>query len=134
MLEKLPELLGFLTGFAILFLILNYCVKWTYRNYISKMAKSHKELVGLYQKVMKIIVKYHKPIGALAIVLALLHLWLMVTYFRVSWFGVTALIILIITALIGIILYKLKGKFLLFTHRGATIVLIIALGLHALFK
>ncbi|MGL5352534.1 MAG: hypothetical protein ACRDA5_04320, partial [Clostridium sp.] len=60
--------LGWVTAISFGLAILNFFVKYVNKNFINKLGKDKKQVVDLYRKIMKIIIKNHKLIGTIAVV------------------------------------------------------------------
>ncbi len=134
--EKLGNFFGFLTGLLFLLALLNYFVKWANKRFIPKLPKE--SLIRThYPSFMKCVVKNHRFFGFGAAVALLVHLILQVNFQWVSTTGMIALGLMLANVLLGAILFfKLKSKraALFKTHRFVTVLLILSIAIHVLFK
>lgn len=131
--EKLGEFLGWATGALFLAAMLNYAVKRINKRWILPLPKES-AFRQYYQKGMRILVKYHRYLGLGAALVVAVHLLVQITWEGVSVTGLTAAILLLLTAALGaVMLYGRKGK-LIVLHRVAAAAGFAAALLHLLLK
>lgn len=128
-------LFGWITVWGFAFEIMNYIIKFVNKKYISKLPHDKKEFADLYRKVMKFIIKYHKPVGVVTIISAIIHLTLMGVFVRIRLSGIIALALMIGLVLLGIyggfINKNYKGRWLK-VHRLIAATVIVAIAVHLL--
>ena len=135
---KTGDLIGFLgwiTAISFGIVILNYFVKYINKKYINKLGKEKKQIVDLYRKIMKVIVKNHKLVGTIAVFSVLAHFFIALSSNRISITGIIAAILMAMIFLLGVygefINKNYKGMWLK-VHRVLAFVIIIAIGIHIL--
>jgi hypothetical protein len=135
---KTGDLIGFLgwvTAISFGIAILNFFVKYINKKYISKLGKDKKQIVDLYRKIMRIIVKNHKLVGTIAVVSVLIHFFIAFSANRIKITGIIAAAIMAILFLLGFygayINKNYKGMWLK-VHRILAFSLIIAIIVHVL--
>lgn len=74
--KDLIGILGWVTVISFGIAILNYFIKYVNKKYISKLGKDKKQIVDIYRKIMKIIVKNHKLAGTIAVISVLAHFFI----------------------------------------------------------
>ncbi|MBU3181188.1 hypothetical protein [Clostridium psychrophilum] len=125
--------LGFIAVISFGIAIANYFVKYINKRYISKLGKEKQEIVVLYRKIMKIIIKNHKLAGTVAIFAVLAHFIIAFTSIRTSITGIIAALFMLTIFFLGVygafINKKHKGMWLKI-HRGMAFVLLIAIVIH----
>jgi hypothetical protein len=133
--EDLIGLLGWVTAISFGIAILNFFVKYINKKYISKLGKDKKQIVDLYRKIMRIIVKNHKLVGTIAVVSVLIHFFIAFSANRIKITGIIAAAIMAILFLLGFygayINKNYKGMWLK-VHRILAFSLIIAIIVHVL--
>ena len=135
---KTGDLIGFLgwvTAISFGIAILNFFVKYINKKYISKLGKDKKQIVDLYRKIMRIIVKNHKLVGTIAVVSVLIHFFIAFSANRIKITGIIAAAIMATIFLLGFygayINKNYKGMWLK-VHRILAFSLIIAIIVHVL--
>ena len=127
--------LGWITVISFGLAISNYFMKYIHKKYINKLGKENKEMVTLYRKIMKIIVKNHKVVGAIAIISVLTHFFIAFSSNRISITGIIAALFMVSLFSLGFygafINKNYKGKWLK-VHRSMAFVLLIAIIIHIL--
>ncbi len=94
-------LFGWIAVWGFILLLCNYFVKFGYRKFISHLPTEKKRWKDRYMKVMRLVVKWHKPVGMMTAVAAILHALLMFYFVRLSGTGLVALGILLAAAALG---------------------------------
>jgi hypothetical protein len=131
--EKLGGFLGWVTGICFGIAILNFVVKRVNKKWISKLPTDSK-VKQIYQKLMKIIVKYHRYFGMGAGVIVLVHLYVQVSFAFVSVTGLLAAVQLIATAVMGALMLYGHQNRLLGLHRYTAAAGVFCLFLHLILK
>ena len=135
--RSLIDFLGWVTAISFGLAILNYFVKYINKKYINKLGKDKKQIVDIYRKIMKIIVKYHKLVGTIAVASVLTHFFIAFSSNRISLSGIIAAVIMACIFILGFygayINKNYKGKWLK-VHRVLAFSLILAIGIHVLSK
>ncbi|WAG62822.1 hypothetical protein [Clostridium estertheticum] len=131
--RALFEFLGWVTVICFGIAISNYFVKFINKKYISKLGKEKKPIVDLYRKLMKIIIKYHKLAGTIAIFTVLTHFIIAFSAGRISITGIVAASFMVIIFFLGVygafINKNRKGRWLK-VHRTMAFVLLLAIVIH----
>ncbi|WBL48971.1 hypothetical protein [Clostridium estertheticum] len=125
--------LGWVTVICFGIAISNYFVKFINKKYISKLGKEKKPMVDLYRKLMKIIIKYHKLAGTIAIFTVLTHFIIAFSAGRISITGIVAASFMVIIFLLGIygaFINKNRKGMWLKVHRTMAFVLLLAIVIH----
>ncbi len=113
---ELGELLGWITGVCFIAAVLNYFVKRVNKRWIAPLPKES-SVKTIYQKLMKLVVKYHRYFGLAAAAAVAAHLPVQVLGQFASVSGIAAASLLVLTAVMGaVMLYGHKGK-LIKAHR-----------------
>ena len=129
--------LGEFLGYTIITLygltVLNYFVKLANRK-LRAIINKNKAVAKVFSLLMKFIVKNHKLFGLLTIVVLLSHATNQFLIYGISLTGALAASLLILQVALGIYGYKAKkrGKTWLRIHRSVAVLLLIAIGTHAL--
>ncbi|MCB2292815.1 hypothetical protein LGK95_04595 [Clostridium algoriphilum] len=130
------EIFGFLGSIAVIcfgIAIANYFVKYIHKKYITKLGKDKKEIVVLYRKIMKIIIKNHKLAGTIAIFAVLAHFSIAFSISRISITGLIAALFMLTIFFLGVygafINKSHKGMWLK-VHRGMAFALLVAIVIH----
>ncbi|MBU3190013.1 hypothetical protein KPL51_10700 [Clostridium bowmanii] len=115
--------------------MLNFFVKYINKKYINKLGKEKKQLVDIYRKVMRLIVKNHKLAGTIAVVSVLTHFFIALSSNRISITGIIAALIMASIFSLGVygayINKNYKGMWLK-VHRVLAFSLIVAIFIHIL--
>lgn len=134
-LRMLAGPLGFFTAFSFGAAILNFFIKYIYKNYINKLGREKKQFVDIYRKIMKITVKYHKLFGTIAIIAVAAHFFILISSNRISLTGIIAGVVMLIIFSLGFYgaYYNknMRGMWLK-VHRILAFFLLIAILLHLL--
>lgn len=133
--RELIGLLGILTILSFGVAILNFFVKYINKNYINKLGEDKKQIVVFYRKIMKVIIKYHKVAGTIAVVSVLTHFYIAFSARGINITGaIAASILLSIFALgvYGTFINKNHKGIWLKVHRILAFALIVAIGIHVL--
>lgn len=143
--REFANLLGWITLYGFGLAILNFFVKFIFKNYIATFikkkpteAKKYTKLISIYKIVMKYVVKYHKVLGGIGMLVLLFHLTLELQYRHLSTTGLIAAILMVVVVILGILgatVFKKKprGTWLI-VHRVAAFSLIIFILLHLTIK
>ncbi|MBX4260639.1 hypothetical protein KTC96_05290 [Clostridium estertheticum] len=113
--------------------MLNYFVKFINKKYISKLGKEKKPIVDLYRKLMKIIIKYHKLAGTIAIFTVLTHFIIAFSAGHISITGIVAASFMVIIFLLGVygaFINKNRKGMWLKIHRTMAFALLLAIVIH----
>ncbi|MDD3224867.1 MAG: hypothetical protein PHX70_09265 [Clostridium sp.] len=126
---------GFLVGLAFTISILNFFVKFINKTFVNKLDNSYKSFKVVYRKILKIVVKYHKIFGVLALLFLAIHFY--VAYFsnKIKFSGIIAGFIMILVVLLGIYgnsISKNKRGSWLKLHRILAFILLATVALHLL--
>lgn len=131
----LIEFLGWVTAISFGLAILNFFVKYINKKYISKLGKEKKQLVDMYRKVMRIIIKNHKLVGTIAVVSVLIHFFIAFSSNDIKISGIVAALIMATIFCLGVygayINKNYKGMWLK-VHRVLAFSLIVAIFIHIL--
>jgi len=131
--RSLLGLFGLITVISFAIAILNYFSKYIHKKYISKLGKDKNEIVVIYRKIMKIIIKNHKLAGSIAIFSVLTHFYIGFSANRISTTGIIAALFMASIFFLGIygafINKTYKGMWLK-VHRGMAFVLLVAILIH----
>lgn len=133
----LIKLLGWVTAISFSLAILNFFVKLVNKKYISKLGKEKKQIVDLYRKIMRIIVKNHKILGTIAVASVLAHFFIAFSSNRISITGIIAALIMasiFILGVYGAFINKNYKAMWLKVHRILAFTLLIAIATHVLIK
>lgn len=126
---------GIITVISFSVAISNYFVKYIHKKYIIKLGNEKKQLVDLYRKIMRIIIKNHKLVGTIAIFSVLTHFFVGFLSNRISITGVIAALFMFIIFFLGIygafINKNHKGMWLK-VHRAMAFVLLVAIVIHVI--
>lgn len=135
---KIADLIGFLgwvTAISFGLAILNFFVKYINKKYINKLGKEKKQIVDLYRKIMKLIVKNHKLLGTIAIFSVLTHFIIAFLSNRISVTGIIAAILMATIFSLGVygafINKNYKGMWLKM-HRVMAFALLLAIAIHVI--
>lgn len=129
--------LGWVTAISFSLAISNFFVKYVNKNYISKLGKEKKQIVDMYRKVMKIIIKNHKLVGTIAVVSVLTHFFVSFSANRISITGIIAALIMVSIFCLGVygaFINKNYKAMWLKVHRVLAFTLLIAIATHVLIK
>lgn len=129
--------LGWVTAISFSLAILNFFVKYINKKYISKLGKEKKQLVDMYRKVMKIIIKNHKLVGSIAVVSVLTHFFIAFSSNRISITGIIAATIMASIFCLGVYgayINKNYKAMWLKVHRVLAFTLILAIATHVLIR
>lgn len=131
MLSELGEFLGNIIIVLYVITILNYFVKFVFKNYRKLLAKNQ-TVYKLYTKLMRVIVKYHKWFGLLTILFILAHFSVQFSRYGLSIPGVIAAGTMALQIGLGIYGSKVKkrGKIWLISHRTLAVIVLIAIVVH----
>ncbi|MBU3158468.1 hypothetical protein KPL37_01615 [Clostridium frigoris] len=113
--------------------MLNYFVKVINKRYISKLGKEKKQMIDLYRKLMKLIIKYHKLAGTIAIFTVLTHFIIAFSSGRISITGIVAasfMVIIFFLGVYGAFINKNRKGMWLKVHRTMAFVLLLAVVIH----
>lgn len=134
--KDLIGVLGLVAAISFAVAILNYFVKYINKKYINKLGKEKKQIVDIYRKVMRIIIKNHKVAGTIAVISVLAHFVISFSNGRVSITGIIAAVIMILIFILGfygaVINKNIKGNWLK-VHRFIAFVLVVAIAVHVIF-
>jgi hypothetical protein len=133
--EDLIGLLGWVTAISFGIAILNFFVKYINKKYINKLGKEKKQLVDLYRKIMKLIIKNHKLAGTIAIFSVLAHFFIAFSSDNIKISGIIAALFMasiFILGFYGAFINKSHKGMWLKAHRIMAFALIIAIGIHVL--
>jgi len=126
---------GIITVISFSVAISNYFVKYIHKKYIIKLGNEKKQLVDLYRKIMRIIIRNHKLIGTIAIFSVLTHFFVGFLSNRISITGIIAALFMFIIFFLGIygafINKNHKGMWLK-VHRVMAFVLLVAIVIHVI--
>lgn len=111
--------------------LLNYFVKWIFKTWIVKLPKES-GIRALYQLLMKIIVKYHRLFGTVAVTFAVVHMALQLVYDTLSITGIVAVAVIVLSGVTGIALSVKRRNGVLLAHRVFTFASLICLAIHVL--
>ena len=126
------EFLGWVTAVFFGVAVLNFFVKRINKMYISKLPKES-SVKKYYIMLMKIIVKYHRWFGMGAGAIVLIHMPVQIFGEYASVTGIAAAVLLVLTALLGIIMHFGHKPNLVKVHRVVCALAVIALIVHLLF-
>lgn len=128
-------ILGWVTAISFGIAILNFFVKYINKKYINKLGKEKKQIVDLYRKIMKLIVKNHKLVGTIAVFSVLAHFFIAFSSNRISITGIIAALLMATIFVLGVygafINKSYKGMWLK-VHRTMAFALLIAIIIHIL--
>ncbi|WP_207720056.1 hypothetical protein [Clostridium algidicarnis] len=133
--KTIIEFLGWLTVVSFGLAILNFFVKYVNKKYISKLPKDKKNFVDMYRKFMRILIKYHKLFGLVAIVSSISHFALNYYFNGIKITGLIALGIMIFIGGLGIYGAYINKKYTgtwLKIHRIAAFTLIVSIIIHVI--
>jgi uncharacterized YccA/Bax inhibitor family protein len=134
-LKHLISPLGMLTGIFFGIAILNFFVKYVNKTFINKLKSDKNDFKNIYRKFMRLIVKYHKILGTLALIFLVLHFYVSYSSGRLKSTGILAGIIMLVVVLLGFygfyINKNMRGAWLK-VHRVLAFVLLAAVALHVL--
>lgn len=126
---------GIITVISFSVAISNYFVKYVHKKYIIKLGNEKKQLVDLYRKIMRIIIKNHKLVGTIAIFSVLTHFFVGFLSNRISITGVIAALFMFIIFFLGIygaFINKIHKGMWLKVHRAMAFVLLVAIVIHVI--
>lgn len=137
--------LGWITAYGFGLAILNFFVKFIFKNYITPFlkrkpneAKKYSKIINIYKLVMKYVVRYHKIIGGIGTAALLFHLLLEMKYRYLSITGVIAALLMVSIILLGILgvtVFKKKPRGTWVNiHRVLSFLLILFILLHLAIK
>ncbi len=131
MLEELGGFLGSIIVVLYVLTILNYFVKFIFKNY-RKLLSKYPIVLKVYTIMMKLIVKNHKLFGLLTILFILLHFLLQFSQYGINIAGTIAAGVMILQIMHGIYGSKVKkrSKTWLISHRTIAAALLIAIMIH----
>lgn len=132
---EIIEFLGWVTAVSFGISILNFFLKYINKNYINKLGEDKKQIVDIYRKIMKLVVKNHKLAGTIAAISVLAHFFIAFSYKHIEITGIIAAVLMGSIFLLGVygayINKNYKGIWLKI-HRILSFALIIAIGIHIL--
>lgn len=133
--NQLGHYIGILTAIFFGCAIMNFVIKWANRKWVVKLPKESMFKAD-YMKVMKFLVKNHRYFAFTAVALMAAHIILQITYKWVSPTGIVTASLAVITAILGVIMFKAKKRTpaMLWAHRGSVIALIAAFLVHAITR
>ena len=131
--EKLGELLGWLAALCYALSFANFLVKAIFKNWIRQWPQED-VFKQLYMKLMQLIVRYHRYTGIAAGLLALCHFLIQYLSGKISYTGLIATILMVITMLTGMIIAFLGVRKLTGFHRILSFSILIVITLHVLTK
>lgn len=127
--------LGMISAISFGIAIANFFVKYINKRYISKLGKEKKQIVDIYRKVMKLVIKNHKIVGTIAIFSVLTHFLIAFSSNRISITGIIAALFMVIIFVLGFygafINKNYKGMWLKI-HRVMAFGLLIAIIIHVI--
>jgi hypothetical protein len=131
--NQLGHYIGILTAIFFSLAIMNFVIKWVNRTWVMKLPKESKFKAN-YMKVMKFLVKNHRYFAFTAVALMVAHIILQITYKWVSPTGIVTASLAVVTAILGVVMFKAKKRTpaMLWAHRGSVIALIAAFLVHAI--
>lgn len=132
--DKMGELLGWLTVFSFGATLANYALKYINKKY-SKLINSSPEFKKFNVLFMKIFVRHHKLWGFTSIITLLLHFYIQSTFREVSTTGLIAggtLLIQVLLGMSGAYIFKKREGLWFASHRIVSIVLILGIIIHLL--
>ena len=123
--------LGILIIFSYGLTLLNFLLKWAYKNIKTQINKVP-VLKTEYTRVMRFFIKYHRYFGFTTIVFILMHFSVQFSRYGASLTGATAAILMLTQVVVGIIGLKSskKSKAWLWVHRALAIGIGIAILIH----
>lgn len=130
---ELAEFIGWIAVWGFCFGVLSYLIKFINKVYISKLPQQKKKSIYLYHFTMKLIIKYHKTVGILTVIAAIIHMILMFGFFELNLSGIIAvglMLCLLLSGLYGALINKKRNGYWLKIHKAFTIVLIIVIMIH----
>ena len=132
----MEELGGLFGNLIVLFYglaVLNFCFKFLNRNFRDKL-KKNEGFYGVFMKILKILVKYHRYFGGATIIMILIHFYLQFTRFGLNITGCLAAGVMILQIAMGIYgqMKRPKGKVWLVVHRGIAALLMITILMHVI--
>lgn len=127
--------LGWVTAISFGLAISNYFVKWINKNIVPMVPENLKKFVPLYQRVMKLIIKYHKWFAITAIVAVGTHFFIAVSSGFLSATGLISAVFMVLLVLVGAYGTYIKGRkkgLWLVIHRGIALLMIATITIHIL--
>lgn len=131
--DKLGEVLGWVAAVCYMAAVGNFYVRrawkrwWTKAPADSPARRAIKEVMGLLGRI-------HRPVGATAGVAAAVHLCYQVVTVRVSFTGLVAAALLVITATLGALVASGRAKGLVKVHRPIALAVLVAILIHLVAK
>ncbi|SHH46263.1 hypothetical protein [Clostridium grantii] len=130
---NLIGILGWVTIISFTIAILNFVMKYINKKYINKLGKDKKQIVDMYRKIMKIVVKNHKLAGTIAVVSVLAHFIIAFSANRIKITGIIAAAIMASIFALGIYgayINKTRKGIWLKIHRLLAFALVVAILVH----
>lgn len=131
--EKIGEAAGWVAAVCYFISVANLFVKQIFRARISKLPKDNK-FKSVYQKFMRLMVRYHRYFGMAAGGFALFHLCWQIVIVRVSYSGVLAAGLMVVTALLGTIIAYCHRQNLTGIHRPMAVAILVIVIFHMITK
>jgi hypothetical protein len=131
------EFLGWITAVSFGIAILNFFSKYIHKHYVSKLGKEHQQVIDLYRKVMKLIIKNHKLAGFVAVAAVLTHFFIAYSNGMIYLTGSISAIIMgtiFVLGFYGAFINKNYKAWWLKAHRLLAFALIFTIGAHVLLK
>lgn len=130
---KFIEPLGLITAFSFGFALLNYVLKYIHKTWIVKLPPEYKDWVTRYRLIMKLVIKYHKLAGLVAVIGLSTHFTVAFSSGLISLSGLISAGLMITIVLLGIygafVKKSPKGKWLVI-HRLAAAALAASIFIH----
>lgn len=134
-LGDLIEFLGWVTAISFGIALLNFFSKLIHKHYISKLGKDKKVWVDYYRKLMKLVIRYHKVAGTVAVAAVLTHFTVAYSNGFLRLTGIVSALMMISIFLLGaygaFVNKNYKGNWLKI-HRLMAFALIFSIGIHIL--
>lgn len=133
--EEFIGFLGWVTAISFGLAISNYVVKWLNKNLVPILPENLKKFVPLYQRVMKLIIKYHKWFAFTAIAAVGTHFFIAVRSGLLSLTGLISASLMVLLVLVGAYGTYIKGRkkgLWLIIHRGIALIMVATITIHIL--
>lgn len=135
-LGDLIEFLGWVTAISFGIALLNFISKFVHKHYISKLGKDKKVWADYYRKVMKLVIRYHKLAGTVAVTAVLTHFTVAYSNGFLSLTGIVSAVMMSIIFFLGMygafVSKNYSGNWLRI-HRLVAFALIFSIGIHIIW-
>lgn len=131
--EKAGEVLGWFAAVCYFAAVADLFLKRIFKGWVVRLSKDS-PFRTCYQAGLRLVVRYHRYFGMAAGLFAPLHLWRQLGHVRVSYSGVLAAVLMMLTAVLGTVIAYGRRPALVRFHRPAALTVLAVLLFHLVTK